>query len=69
MARQASALVERYDAIHRGIAFSIIKSGDSWDYSFAIGGTVKSGKIHTRLGLLAIRRARMRIDRCLRSLD
>jgi hypothetical protein len=68
MAQQATALVERYEAMHRGIAFSIIKSGDAWDYSFAIGGAVKSGKIHTKLGLLAVRRAKMRIDRCLKSL-
>jgi hypothetical protein len=34
-----------------------------WKWQFTIGDQVKTGKTETRIGLLAIRRVRLRIDR------
>ncbi|NEV01704.1 hypothetical protein FNJ47_39550 [Bradyrhizobium sp. UFLA 03-164] len=49
---------------HRGVQFSIREaSAGEWRYRFEMGGKTISGKTRTRLQLLAIRRAKDRIDR------
>jgi hypothetical protein len=37
-----------------------------WKWQFRIGDEVKTGKTETRIGLLAVRRVQMRIDRALK---
>ncbi|MCP2221723.1 hypothetical protein [Bradyrhizobium elkanii] len=51
---------------HRGVQFSVREAlPGEWRYSFKIDGKTISGKTQTRLQLLAVRRAKDRINRAL----
>ena len=53
--------------VHRGIEFTVTAvAPDIWKYQFRLGDRVIEGKTEAKLGLLAIRRAQIRIDRELR---
>jgi hypothetical protein len=50
---------------HKGVEYTVV-SGETpgiWRWQFRIGDEVKTGKTETRIGLLAIRRVQLRIDR------
>ena len=53
---------------YRGIEYSIAVTPTPgiWKWQFQIGNEVKTGKTETKLELLAVRRAQLRIDRELR---
>jgi hypothetical protein len=53
---------------YRGIEYSIAVTATPgvWKWQFRIGEEVKTGKTETRIGLLAVRRVQMRIDRALK---
>jgi hypothetical protein len=53
---------------YRGIDYSIAVTTTPgvWTWQFRIGDQLKSGKTETRIGLLAIRRVQLRIDRALK---
>lgn len=53
---------------YRGIEYSIAVTPTPgiWKWQFRIGDEVKTGKTETRIGLLAVRRVQMRIDRALK---
>jgi hypothetical protein len=53
---------------HKGVEFAVMRSitPDVWKWQFRIGDKVVNGQTETRLDLLAVRRARLRIDRELR---
>lgn len=55
--------------MHRGIHYSLRPNAAPgyWQYAYAIGGRVRSGRVQARLRLLAVRRVQMRIDRDMRS--
>jgi hypothetical protein len=56
--------------IHRGIEFTLLLIEPGlWQWQFQIGKTVTTGKTHTSLRKLAIRRAEARIDGTLRKLN
>jgi hypothetical protein len=50
---------------HRGVEYSVVVTAvpDVWKWQFRIGDEIKTGKTETRIGLLAIRRVELRIDR------
>jgi hypothetical protein len=54
--------------MYRGVEYSVSRTDEPgiWKWRFFIGGAVKTGKTGTNLELLAMRRARMRIDAALR---
>jgi hypothetical protein len=54
---------------HKGIEYMVAPSSSPgiWKWEFRIGDKVKTGKVETTLGLLAIRRVQLRINRELRS--
>jgi hypothetical protein len=51
--------------IHRGIKYSVVgtEAPGIWRWQFRIGDELKTGKTETRIELMAIRRAKLRIDR------
>lgn len=50
---------------HRGIEYTVTTTATPgiWKWEFRIGDEVKTGRTETRINLLAIRRAQLRIDR------
>ena len=51
---------------YRGIEFNVKPAGtreDLWEWQFEIDGTGLTGQTQTRMRLMAIRRAELRIDR------
>jgi hypothetical protein len=50
---------------YKGIAYTVIPTAtlNIWQWQFRIGDEVKTGKTETRLELLAMRRAELRINR------
>jgi hypothetical protein len=53
---------------HRGVKYTMFQAEpDLWKWQFWIDGKTKTGKIVSRLQMLADRRVRMAIDRELRS--
>jgi hypothetical protein len=50
---------------HKGVEFTVTTTATPgvWKWQFQIGDEVKSGKTETRIGLLAVRRVQLRIDR------
>jgi hypothetical protein len=54
-----------HKGIHRGVEYTVAMTAAPgvWKWQFTIGDQVKTGKTETRIGLLAIRRVRLRIDR------
>ena len=72
--RSAGAMPRRtklpteHSGFHRGIFYSVTKDplSDRWRYSFSIGNDTMTGTVKVTLGLLAVRRVRMLIDRALR---
>ena len=57
--------------MHKGVEYSVALCAppDIWKWQFRIGDIVKSGKTETRIGLLAIRRVQLRIDRELKKTE
>ena len=54
---------------HRGVEFTLVNDGHGfWKCEFRIGNRVIVARVEANLDLLAIRRAKMRIDRELRNL-
>ncbi|MGB9113717.1 hypothetical protein [Bradyrhizobium sp.] len=53
---------------YRGIDYSVAMTTTPgiWKWQFRIGDEFKAGKTETRIGLLAIRRVQLRIDRALK---
>jgi hypothetical protein len=53
---------------HRGVPYTLIPSAAPgfWNWQFQIDGTIMSGRVETRLELMAMRRVKTRIDRALR---
>jgi len=53
---------------HKGIEYTVVATAtlDIWKWQFRIGDEIKTGRTETRLRLLAMRRAQMRIDRALK---
>ena len=51
--------------VHKGIEYTVALTAipSVWKWQFRIGDEVKTGKTETRIGLLAIRRVQLRIDR------
>jgi hypothetical protein len=56
---------------HRGVPYTVVPSATPgfWNWQFQIDGNVKSGRVETNLELMAMRRAKTRIDRALREAD
>ena len=56
---------------HRGIEYTVTMTTvpGVWKWQFRIGDQVKTGKTETRIGLLAIRRVQLRIDRELKKVQ
>jgi hypothetical protein len=54
---------------HKGVEYSVAVTATPgiWKWQFRIGDRVKTGKTETRIGLLAIRRVQLRIDRELKN--
>ncbi len=50
---------------HQGVRYSLVKGSPpgAWHYTFEIGPKVKTGRVQSRLTLLAIKRLMKRIDR------
>ena len=50
---------------HKGIDYLVLATTRPglWEWQFRIGDTVKTGKTEAKLGLLAIRRVQLRINR------
>ena len=50
---------------YKGIAYTVIPTATLgiWQWQFQIGDEIKTGKTETRLELLAMRRAELRINR------
>ena len=50
---------------HKGVDYTVAMTTTPgiWKWQFQIGEKVKTGKTETRIGLLAIRRVQLRIDR------
>jgi hypothetical protein len=55
---------------HRGVEYTVTATSvpGVWKWQFRIGDEVKTGTTETKLNLLAIRRAQLRIDRELKKL-
>ena len=53
---------------HKGVDYTVAMTTTPgiWKWQFQIGEKVKTGKTETRIGLLAVRRVQLRIDRALR---
>jgi hypothetical protein len=51
--------------VHKGIEYTVALTAipSVWKWQFRIGDEAKTGKTETRIGLLAIRRVQLRIDR------
>ena len=56
--------------IHKGVEYTVTPTADPefWLCQFELGGKVITSKLKTRLGALAERRSRWRIDRALKRL-
>jgi hypothetical protein len=56
---------------HRGVEYTVAVTAvpDVWKWQFRIGDEIKTGKTETRIGLLAIRRVELRIDRELKNAE
>jgi len=54
---------------HRGVEYMVVPSATPgvWQWQFRIGDQLKTGMTETRMGLLAVRRVRLRIDRELKA--
>ena len=50
---------------HKGVDYTVALTTTPgiWKWQFQIGEKIKTGKTETRIGLLAIRRVQLRIDR------
>lgn len=50
---------------HKGIDYLVLATATPglWEWQFQIGDTVKTGKTEAKLGLLAVRRVQLRINR------
>jgi len=55
--------------MYKGVEYTVIATAepDVWEWRYRIGEKVKTGKTHTRLEALAIRRVRSKIDAALRA--
>ena len=55
---------------HRGVEYTVVETTTPgvWKWQFRIGDRVKTGKVETRLDLLAIRRVQLKIDRELKAI-
>lgn len=63
-----ASLSTSFSGFHRGASYTLERESiDRWNYSFSFANKVKSGTVQTRLGLLAVRRVRMIIDRALKN--
>jgi hypothetical protein len=53
---------------YKGIDYTVVRTATPgiWKWQFQIGNEVKTGKTETKLELLAVRRAQLRINRELR---
>jgi len=51
--------------VHKGIEFSVVTTEvpGIWRWRFAIDDEIRTGRTEARLGLLAIRRVKLKIDR------
>jgi hypothetical protein len=50
--------------VHKGVEFTVTAvAPDIWKWQFLLGDRVIAGKTEAKLGLLAIRRVQLRIDR------
>jgi len=54
---------------HRGVEYTLVPSPTPgiWKWQFRIGDKVKTGRVETRIDLLAVRRVKQRIDRELKA--
>jgi hypothetical protein len=54
---------------HRGVEYTVVPSPTPgiWKWRFQIGDRVKTGRVETRIDLLAVRRVKQRIDRELKA--
>jgi hypothetical protein len=57
--------------MHKGVEYMIAPTAipGVWRWQFRIGDQVKTGRTETRLGLLAMRRVQLRIDRELKKAE
>jgi hypothetical protein len=55
---------------HKGEDFTVVKTDVDgfWRWQFQIGDQIKPGRTETKIELLAIRRAQLRIDQALREI-
>jgi hypothetical protein len=55
--------------IYKGVEYNVMATAepDIWEWRFAIGDKIKSGKTQTRLVALAARRVQSKIDAVLRA--
>jgi hypothetical protein len=60
---------EGASVIYKGVEFSVMATAepDIWEWRYEMAGRVKTGKTHTRLVALAIRRVETKIDAALRA--
>ncbi|MBR0907030.1 hypothetical protein [Bradyrhizobium liaoningense] len=68
--RKITRLPVEHSGIHRGVWYRVTKAeASSWHYFFGEGTGAKAGQVEARLGLLAVRLVRDKIDRHLRKQD
>lgn len=55
--------------IYKGVEYTVVATAepDVWEWRFALGDTVKTGRTQTRLAALAARRVQSKIDAALRA--
>ena len=55
---------------HRSVEYTVTATSvpGVWKWQFRIGDEIKTGKMETKINLLAIRRAQLRIDRELKKM-
>jgi len=55
---------------HRGVEYAVTATSvpGVWKWQFRIGDEIKTGKMETKINLLAIRRVQLRIDRELKKI-
>ena len=56
--------------VHKGVEFTVATTATPgiWKWQFRIGDEIKTGKMETKINLLAIRRVQLRFDRELKKI-
>jgi hypothetical protein len=66
----SNGAIEGASVIYRGVQFTVVATAepDVWEWRYEYGGQIKTGRTQTRLGALAARRVRSKIDAAMRAM-